>query len=587
MSKPTLPGQPNPMPTAATTTAPTAQGCTTSRVSFAPVATGAHAPPRSDWTRARQPTEQAGFSMGTDPRRIGRQPGKSSPIPVPQRNAQAQTWFSAAPANTVQSPHERHTTVPQPSQADSDSTTASDEEQIDVFQALDALNRSEKKEVTKDEQQIDLLEALEEQRRLQEKISVYQMLSESPPKAVNHPEKRPDEATTQPSARPGESALTPDRQRDKLFDAVRHGDTKHANWMVKELSFTNPLDRQLPAAIPDTFIQNTWTPAQRHFSKFSTPLQMYLTHCRQIATWHQWVREVPQRDASNVATGLMYPTDLASQPLPVLEAAKLRDELLTAVKNGDVSRSESLFQQLPATASANLGLPAGAPDKFLADIGTSAQSHILKFSAPLRVYIAHCSDLSRWHHWVEKNIENQSDAKALFSPGLRDVCHALRTTHESRLAADRLNIEHKIQAVLSDPQLPQTLAQQPFVAIQTMLDKCTVLKSVQGESATLRAFCDALEAAQALQSTAIETLREELLTEVLDRKRLKPVLMMAFAWQMTSAPNENLNAHTTGAQKIKVHDRLQQLLKVALSPANHYDNGWEAAVLRELIRPLK
>lgn len=315
--------------------------------------------------------------------------------------------------------------------------------------------------------------------------------------------------------------------------------------------------------------------------------------CEQMLAWiaDDWLffedAHGPQRDASNVATGLMYPTDLASQPLPVLEAAKLRDELLTAVNNGDVSRSESLFQQLPATASANLGLPAGAPDKFLADIGTSAQSHILKFSAPLRVYIAHCSDLSRWHHWVEKNIENQSDAKALFSPGLRDVCHALRTTHESRLAADRLNIEHKIQAVLSDPQLPQTLAQQPFVAIQTMLDKCTVLKSVQGESATLRAFCDALEAAQALQSTAIETLREELLTEVLDRKRLKPVLMMAFAWQMTSAPNENLNAHTTGAQKIKVHDRLQQLLKVALSPANHYDNGWEAAVLRELIRPLK
>lgn len=190
--------------------------------------------------------------------------------------------------------------MPQPSQADSDSTAASDEEQIDVFQALDALNRSEKKEVTKDEQQIDLLEALEEQRRLQEKISVYQMLSESPPKTVNHPEKRPDEATTQPSARPDESALTPDRQRDKLFDAVRHGDTKHANWMVKELSFTNPLDKQLPAAIPDTFIQNTWTPAQRHFSKFSTPLQMYLTHCRQIATWHQWVREVlPQHTDVN------------------------------------------------------------------------------------------------------------------------------------------------------------------------------------------------------------------------------------------------------------------------------------------------
>lgn len=178
----------------------------------------------------------------------------------------------------------------------------------------------------------------------------------------------------------------------------------------------------------------------------------------------------------------------------------------------------------------------------------------------------------------------------MFPPSLQDVCHTLRTVHEDQLGRHLPLIGPKIQAVLGDPQLIQRLAQQPFVGIQTLLDKCAILEH-EDDSPLLREFRHALEAAGALQSHATEALRQELLMGTVERKHLRPVLMMALSRQATALPNENLGTNrqhidVTKAKRAAMGKQLQLLLMNALNAANHRDSGWEIAVLRQLLRQL-
>lgn len=313
--------------------------------------------------------------------------------------------------------------------------------------------------------------------------------------------------------------------------------------------------------------------------------------CEQMLGWIADAWEVYERAnstktiKSGASSSPRCPADMAVQPF--MEKADLRDALLEAATAGDVPRAEALLKKVPAIDWLGLGLPADAPDRFTPEHVEAARANIAKFSPPLQAYLNHCIQLSESHRWVKQNIAGQQDAGVLFSPALRNVCDTLRMIDERRLEANFPMLEGQMRALGNDPQLAQRLAEQPFAAIRTMLDKCAVLGNYHEDNAVLRTFRDALEVAQDLQSVVIQSLADELLTGTLDRESLRPMLLRGVAWQVTNAPQASLGTHASVEQRNLMRSRLDALKTEATRGGSQTPSGWEAAVLSALIQPLK
>lgn len=94
--------------------------------------------------------------------------------------------------------------------------------------------------------------------------------------------------------------LQPALQRERLFEAVRRGPTEPFDRLLADVPEPQELATYFPAPAPDRFIEDTWTPAQRHLPTYRMRLQTYLRHCREIALNHRWVRdELRQRTDVN------------------------------------------------------------------------------------------------------------------------------------------------------------------------------------------------------------------------------------------------------------------------------------------------
>lgn len=228
------------------------------RVPFNSIATGSNGPTRSQWIRPRAHTEQTGFTgvRGVPPA----QGSGPTPIPVRARSAQTPPGIGSARGDSPRRPHAPTRTEAPPPHVSSESTTSSDEEQVDLLEALAGLSAA--------------LVTPPKSPRDEPVLSFREAIQMSPPEM------------------PDETALAPARQRDLLLLAVQQGDTQQASSLLNELASTTHLERQFPAPIPDRFMEHIWTPAQRHLSTFSTPIRAYVAHGRQIATWHHWVRDV-------------------------------------------------------------------------------------------------------------------------------------------------------------------------------------------------------------------------------------------------------------------------------------------------------
>lgn len=273
-------------------------------------------------------------------------------------------------------------------------------------------------------------------------------------------------------------------------------------------------------------------------------------------------------------------------PADLLQQATLRDRLFTALMNERPTLAQKVLRDLPSTALLQTQFPEAAPDDFNEKVWASAQRYTLHGSAALQTYVTQCHRLAVWHRWVDGNIPQHADAQALFTPDLRGACNALRTTHETLLSGKAPHIGQTMQAALKDPRLVETLAQQPFTSIRTMLDKCVVL-GPHIDATVLQQFRDALEQAHALQSGATHALRGELLSDAIDASKLKPLVMMAFARQVTTLPADDLMSNTTLEQKNKIHSRLNTLLQLALLDVpDDGDNGY-TTVLRRLDNDVK
>ncbi|QHE84417.1 hypothetical protein [Hydrogenophaga sp. BPS33] len=228
------------------------------RVPLKSIATGSNGPARSQWIRPRAHTEHMGF---TGVRALPpAQASDPTPIPVRARSAQTPPGIGSARGDTLRRPHAPIQPEAPPPHVGSESTTSSDEEQVDLLAALAGLSA-------------ELVAPPNSPR--DEPMSFREALQMPPP---------PESSD--------ETALAPARQRDLLLHAIKHGNSEQASSLLEELSSTDHLERQFPAPIPDRFMEHIWKPAQGHLSTFRIPIQTYVVHCRQIAVWHHWVRDV-------------------------------------------------------------------------------------------------------------------------------------------------------------------------------------------------------------------------------------------------------------------------------------------------------
>ncbi|WP_137920216.1 hypothetical protein [Hydrogenophaga sp. 2FB] len=293
----------------------------------------------------------------------------------------------------------------------------------------------------------------------------------------------------------------------------------------------------------------------------------------------------PSHTEHSTASKDLQSTD-SKAPADILQRATLRDKLFTALVNERPTLAQTVLRDVPSTVPLNAYFPEAVPDNFNEKVWAMAQRYSLQGSAALQTYVTQCHRLAAWHRWVDGNVVQHADAQALFTPELRGVCNVLRSTHEKLLGKKALDIEQMMQAVLKDPRLVEKLAQQPFTSIRTMLDKCEVL-GPHIDATVLKRFRNALEQAQALQSRATDALRSELLSDTFDTSRLKLLVLVAFARQVTTLPADDLSANTTPEQKNKIHWRLNTLLQLALLDIPDDGDNFYTTVLRRLGNDVK
>lgn len=259
---------------------------------------------------------------------------------------------------------------------------------------------------------------------------------------------------------------------------------------------------------------------------------------------------------------------------------QLRDALMQALRIGTPQAIQKAVARLPAGVDLATYLPDPVPDHFQEQAWAHASAYTLQRSQPVQMYATRCHRLATWQRWVSHNVQRHPDAQQLFAPKLREFCDVLRTTPETQFGAKAPQILQKLQAVLVDPRHIQALAQQPLTSLSTLANQCELL-GAHVRSPALRTLRVALAHAQTLQDTATRALRKELLSDTIDDKKLKPLVLMAFAREATSVPMETLSGTTSKAQKEQMLRRLEALhARSQLTDLD--DGGFYGAVLKRL-----
>lgn len=227
----------------------------------------------------------------------------------------------------------------------------------------------------------------------------------------------------------------------------------------------------------------------------------------------------------------------------ILRRATLRDQLLDALqKRNNADLMQALHKIPPSVRTFEDYFPQPTFGRPYAGMEAFAEKYeaVCNPLQNLVHFVRHC----QWREdsWTHLNavLEAQPDTFLVYEPRLRTICTVLNTTHEADLKTVAKSLEWNMRfARMQCKTLDDCLAEQPFVSTETILQKCEILLD-QGESGAVRDFRDAVKRVRGDRSKAGTGLRDALLHDPVDGRKVKHLSRILYAHSMTSAPFDHL-----------------------------------------------
>jgi len=145
-----------------------------------------------------------------------------------------------------------------------------------------------------------------------------------------------------------------------------------------------------------------------------------------------------------------------------------------------------------------------------------------------------------------------------YAPEVRDLCLTFRNTSASQLNAKPEAVAAQIQRAMQRPRLVQALALQPYANLRDMQLKCKIL-ATRLDLLLMSRLIDKIEAARAVQTNVSSALREQLLQQTVDPRRIASLALVEYAKQMTSVPIDHVSTGATWADVGRMHAAMQQV----------------------------
>lgn len=145
-------------------------------------------------------------------------------------------------------------------------------------------------------------------------------------------------------------------------------------------------------------------------------------------------------------------------------------------------------------------------------------------------------------------------------PDVRELCTALRDTHELELEAACDDLVTRITGVLTldGIDVVQALAIQPYANLRMLRLKCTVLAEFnEAQRGVVLAFRDRVDAARAVQREASLRLREALLKDTLHEEKIAALALVEYAKQTTTIAIDHVSAGATWNEVQALHKALR------------------------------
>lgn len=303
------------------------------------------------------------------------------------------------------------------------------------------------------------------------------------------------------------------------------------------------------------------------------------------------------RTLANEPAPLRMPSPMTTGDGPVQAPHELRDvrdilrrepllnRLLNAVEDGEWSAIDALLAKVPAGVEhlehylppAPLTLPY---DAILAKASAYDDRTQTASSHRLLMFITDCKLRCDAQHQVVRDHKGLTNAaiNKTYAPEVRDLCLALRNTSALQLNAKPQEVVEQIRLALQRPRLVQALAMQPYADLRALRLKCEVL-ATRLDPQLVGSLIASIEEARALQTNASLILRDHLLQEVIDPRRVATLALVEYAKQMTSAPIDHVSAGATWDEISDMHGVVQEVLErfVAMPPETV---GVELAAIR-------
>lgn len=279
---------------------------------------------------------------------------------------------------------------------------------------------------------------------------------------------------------------------------------------------------------------------------------------RHVRNFFMSAREVDalKQPSSQADIGVVASRKLASHEpkdaTDVLQRAQLLLRLLVALDNGDMKAIIHCLEAIPAKVEDYGSYFPPAPLHFHHDIllqvaqtfhdgtPTASSERLLDFAI---------DNMLRWNARDYAALDDgklaTSQLQRLRPPAVRDLCAALKDTHELALATSEHPWDDLFRLAAQTDHLTVALAIQPHANLRMVQLKCTVLSTTQKDPTIANHLLTHIQEARDLQTNASAQLRHQLLQPTLDPSAVAAFALMAYARQMTDLPVDHVSAGAT------------------------------------------
>lgn len=274
-------------------------------------------------------------------------------------------------------------------------------------------------------------------------------------------------------------------------------------------------------------------------------------------------------------------------PKVILQRARLRDQLLTALRTHDEDAIGFALLQVPDdVVKLKKFFPPPCLGVSYAGMELAAERYIDAFDSKCDLvgFARFCERQAAASNELNTTLTEHPEIALQYDPRVREICVLMARTNEADLHEHSETLKTMMARVLKSngSSLHEDLAGQPFASDHALLQKCLVLEKWE-PGPTVKEFREVVKWARTARLHASEELRAELLQDPVGERRVRHLSRAMYARFITSSPDDGL---VQGAPVAQIRSMRQQVNALIESWGNRSKRALDVFVLKWVDRQL-